>query len=413
MNPSEPIEITLTALVYGGEALGRLADGKAVFVPYALPGEKVVIRLIEEKKGYARGELLQVLQPAPQRVAPRCRHFGLCGGCHYQHMTYAAQLQAKRDILAEQLERIGGIANPPVQPTVASPQAWNYRNYVQFHLTPQGALGYTQAGSERVIPITECHLPLDSINDLWPKLEFEAIPGLERIGVRAGEADDLQLILESTDPQPPEISVEGLPISVVHLSPAGALVLVGSEWVIFDVLGRRFRVSAGAFFQVNTPMAAALVEHVLERLPSGADLSALEVYSGVGLFSAFLAPRFARLVCVEASAYACADFQYNLDEFDHVVLYQAPAEQVLPHVDFHPDFVLVDPPRSGLGARVVDQLLRLQAGRLIYLSCDAATLARDAKRLIRGGYTLKEITPFDLFPQTYHIESLSLWEWAR
>lgn len=412
MYPSDRIEITLTSLVYGGEALGRLPDGRAVFVPYALPGERIAIRLTEEKKRYAKAELLEVLQPAPERVPPRCRHFGVCGGCHYQHMSYDAQLKAKRDILAEQLERIGGISHPPVRPTLPSPQAWYYRNYVQFHLTPQGTLGYHRADSEVVIPISECHLPEALINEVWPNLDFEAIPGLERIGLRVGTDEALQLILESSQPEPPQIQVEELPISVVHLSPAGSLVLVGSEWLEMQVLGRRFRVSAGSFFQVNTPMAEAMVNYVLEHLPRGLNLTALELYCGVGLFSAFLAPRCARLVCIEASEYACSDFLYNLHEFDHVALYQAPVEEALPHIDIQPDFVLMDPPRSGLGASVIDRLIQMKASRLIYVSCDPATLARDARGLVKGGYVLKEITPFDLFPQTYHIESLSLWELA-
>jgi 23S rRNA (uracil1939-C5)-methyltransferase len=350
-----------------------------------------------------------VLEAAPGRIEPRCRHYTQCGGCHYQHLTYDAQLEAKRDILRDQLARIGKIPQANVLASVpASP--WNYRNHVQFHLTGDGKLGYHAAGSGGVIPIQECHLPESTINTIWPQLDFEALPELERIGLRLGAGDDLQLVLDSYDPRTPELTVEDLPISVVHLSPAGPLVLAGSESIVIEVLERPFRVSAGAFFQVNTLMAGKMVAHLLERLPLQPDSTVLELYCGVGLFSAFIAPRVARLVGVESSTYACDDFVVNLDEYENVELYQAQAGQVLPQLDLNPEIVLVDPPREGLDRATLDGILALQPNTLAYVSCDPATLARDARRLSQAGYQLLEITPFDLFPQTYHIESISLWQ---
>jgi 23S rRNA (uracil1939-C5)-methyltransferase len=235
-------EVTLSAFAYGGEALGRLPDGRAVFVPFALPGERVRIRLVEEKRGHARADLVEVLAPAAARIPPRCLHFGLCGGCHYQHLPYPAQLEAKAAILRDQLERIGKISNPPVRPMVASPQAWNYRNHVQFHLTRQGELGYHKMRSDEVFAIRECHLPEAAINETWPQLSFEPLAELERIGLRAGAGEELMLILESSQLETPELTVEELPLSAVHLSPAGSLVLAGSEALIFEILGRPFRV---------------------------------------------------------------------------------------------------------------------------------------------------------------------------
>jgi 23S rRNA (uracil1939-C5)-methyltransferase len=145
-------EVTLTTLAYGGEAIGRLPDGRAVFVPFALPGERVRVRLVEEKRGYARAELLEVLAPSPQRIAPRCRHFTVCGGCHYQHMPYSWQLEAKASILRDQLERIGGVANPPVEATISAPEPWHYRNHLQFHLTVAGKLGYQARSAQGIVP---------------------------------------------------------------------------------------------------------------------------------------------------------------------------------------------------------------------------------------------------------------------
>ncbi len=402
-------EVEVTAYGYGGESIGRLPDGRAVFVPFTIPGEKVRLELVEEKRGFARARLLEVLEPAAGRIAPRCTHFGLCGGCHYQHISYPAQLAAKTSILRDQLERIGGLHVPLIQPAVASPQEYQYRNHVQFHLTRQGKLGYHKPRSDEVFAIQECHLPEPALNELWPQLDFEASLEIERIGLRLGAEDEIQIILESRDPHAPDLSVEELPVSVVHLSPAGVLVLAGSSDITINLLGRHFRVSAGSFFQTNTAIAQAMVEHVLSLVTLDQTTVALDAYCGVGLFSAFLAPRVGRLVGIEASPSAAEDFSANLDEFDHVELYEAPVEAVLPALDLQPDVVLVDPPREGLDRNALDGLLRLAAPGLVYVSCDPATLGRDARRLAAGGYTLEQVTLFDQFPQTYHIESISLW----
>ncbi len=400
--------ITPTALAYGGDGIGRLPDGRAVFVPFVLPGERVRVRIIEEKRGHARAELVEILQPAPERVQPRCPHFITCGGCHYQHMPYALQLQAKTDILVDQLQRIGGLTEVPVQPAIPSPQPYNYRNHIQFHLDRQGKLGFQAMRTNAVVPIRECHLPEESLNWIWPQLDIEPGAGQERVSLRSGAGDEVQIILESDQAEPVDFSVEELPVSVVHLGPGGSLVLAGSEHLEMEVLGQTFRVSAGAFFQVNTPMAEAMVKHLLESLPFSGGTTVLDVYCGVGLFSAFIAPRVNRLVGIEVSEVACSDFAVNLDRFDHVELYQAQADEVLSNLKFQPDIIIVDPPRSGLERGAMDGLLAQGATWLGYVSCDPATLARDARKLIQGGYRLEKITPFDLFSQTYHIESISL-----
>lgn len=406
------VEVRLTTLTYGGDALGRLPDGRAVFVPYALPGETVRIRLVEEKRGHARAELVEVLKPSPERITPRCIHFGMCGGCHYQHMPYEEQLEAKRMILADQLVRIGKLKDPPVQATVPSPESYYYRNHVQFHLTASGKLGYHLARSDEVFVVEECHLPERLINQVWPQLNFEALPEIERVGLRSGTGDDVQLILESSELEVPDFSLEDLDISAVHLSPGGTIVLAGSDRVEIEVLGRPFQVSAGSFFQVNTAMSEKMVTHVLEGItrfhPLTQQMTALDVYCGAGLFSAFLAPEVGRLIGIESEPSAVDDFVVNLDEFDHIEVYEAPAEEVLVSLDVPVDLVLVDPPRAGLGREVLDGLVRLAPQMLVYISCDPSTLARDVSRLVNAGYKIEQITPFDLFPQTYHIESVVL-----
>lgn len=408
MTQQEIFNITPTTFTYGGEVMGRLPGGKAVFTPFALPGETIRIRLIDEKKGFARAELVEVLEPSPARITPRCVHFGLCGGCAYQHIPYEEQLDVKREIVRDQLERIGGFKDAPVDKTIPSPNPWYYRNHVQFHLDSEGKLCYSEARSNRLMQVLECHLPEESINEIWPHLDFEPDTAIERVSLRRSTDDELMMVLESSDPETPEMSIEELPLSVVHLSPLGPLTLAGSPEISIEVLDRPFVVSAGSFFQVNTLVAETMVKQLLENLPLTPESTLLELYSGAGLFSAFLAPRVKRLTAVESASEATQDFETNLDEFDNVELYEAPVEDVLPYLQIQPDIVLADPPRAGLGRKVVEALLKIGAPTIAYISCDPSTLARDLKGLSEGGYRLVKVTPFDMFPQTYHIETVVL-----
>ena len=404
------IDVRIDNLAYGGDALGRLADGRVVFVPYAIPGELVRLRLVEDKPRHARAELVGVLEASADRVIPRCQHFMTCGGCHYQQMNYPTQLKAKAAILREQLERIGGLKDIPAVEVEAAPEPWYYRNHIQFHLTHEGKLGFQKAHSNQPFAIRECHLPEVAINQLWPQIEIEPMSGLERISLRLGANEDMMIILESSDPQPLDFNIEDLAISVVQLGPSSSVVLAGSDHIMMEVSGRLFNVSAGSFFQINTLQAQAMVMHLTEHVSLSENMTVLDVYSGVGLYSAFLAPKVKRLVGIEISPEACEDFTTNLDEFENVDLYEASAEEVLGSIVFNPDAIIMDPPRAGLDGKTVEGVLAQGAKQLAYVSCDPATLARDAKQLAAGGYSLMEMTLFDMFPQTYHIESISYWE---
>lgn len=394
---------------YGGEAIGRYA-GRAVFVPFALPGETVRVRIVDERKNFARAELLQVIRPAPERISARCRHFGVCGGCHYQHLPYPEQLKLKTSILRDQLARIGKIQDPAVEEMVASTEEWYYRNHVQFHLDLNGKPGFMASGSpETVFPIAECFLPQAAINALWPSLDFEAGSPIQRVSLRCGFNEALMLVLESDEQEIPELEIE-TDISVVHMTEDDALVMAGDDHLIISVLDRAFKVSAGSFFQVNTGMAEKMVAHLLQAMPLTPASTLLDVYCGAGLFSAFFAPRVARLIGIESARSSCEDFAVNLDEFDNVELYEGLAQEILPGLDIQVDAAIVDPPRAGLDKSALDALVGLAPKTLAYVSCDPSTLARDAARLLAGGYRLKQVTPFDLFPQTYHIESISIFE---
>lgn len=422
---SERWTIRLEGFAYGGDAFGHLPDGRVIFVPYALPGELVEVRLVEEKRSYVRGKLLTIHEPAPQRIAPRCRHFFspeaggnvACGGCHYQHLPYTAQLATKSNLLREQLARNGHIPDPPLRTAIPSPKEWEYRNHSQFHLTSQGKVGFVEAFPSTVdgiVAISECHLPEAALNAFWPLLDFEAGVRLQRVGLRLGVNEEILLVLESDSPSPPSLSIAA-GISVVHVWNENVLVLAGEDHLLMEVEAptspparRLFHVSATSFFQVNTPMAGNMVGYLLSHLPLTPRATVLEVYCGVGLFSAFIAPHVGRLIGIELSPSACEDFIVNLQEFDHVELYEAPAEKVLPDLRERVDVAIVDPPRAGLAKKALEGLLHLAPPFLAYVSCDAATLARDTARLTQNGYRLLKTTLFDLFPQTCHIESISL-----
>lgn len=412
MSEDNIFEVEVTMLVYGGDGMGRLPDGRAVFIPGVLPGERVKARLTEQKRAFARAALVEILQPSPDRIQPPCINTAACGGCHYIHMTYPAQLSAKTAIVRDQLQRITGIAAPPVAPMIPSPLEWHYRNTVQFHLSEEGRIGFQEAGSHRVVPIDTCLLCHPAIEEILPALDFEGSSGLERIQARVGVEDELLLVLESTDPIPPDFSVD-LPLSVVFVGPGGfeenePLVLAGDDHLIMEACGRRFRVSAGSFFQVNSAQAENMLRYILDHLTLRADTHLLELYAGVGLFSAFLAPAVGRLTAVETSPSAMDDFAVNLDEYDNVDLFAGSAEEILPSLDIRPDVVLVDPPRAGLAIPVIDALVEMKPAAIAYVSCDPATLARDLKRLLAAGYVLEQVQPFDMFPQTYHIETVAM-----
>ena len=405
--PLESLDLRLEGMAYGGDAFGRDPSGRMVFVPFALPGERVLAQVMEVHAHWCRARLIEVVEPSAERVTPRCRHFGACGGCHYQHIHPAAQPAIKQAIVRSQLERLGGFSDPPVSPTVSSPSSWNARNHVQFSLAPDGRLGFQAARSNDVIPVEECHLPEPAIGGVWPALQIDPIPGMDRVALRSA-GDEAQIIFHAEDDPEADLELD-LRASAVWLSPSGTHILAGDPALIFDVRGRLFRVHAASFFQVNSALTPALVDLVLEGLQLISGQTVFDLYAGVGLFSTFVAERGAHVLAVELSASACDDFTFNLDDFEAVSLYQAGVEQALPSLPSHPDAVIVDPPRAGLGREVVAALAAHAPARLIYVSCDPSTLARDGRMLAAAGYRLERVTPIDLFPQTFHIESVSVW----
>lgn len=399
--------IKLTGMAYGGEALGRSSEGRMVFVPFGLPGETVRVEVVDSRKRWARARLIEVDERSPDRQEPRCPHFEVCGGCHYQHIPYETQLAFKQEILVDQLSRLGKFSDPPVHQIVASPSPWGTRSKASFTLTKDGKLAYHGQSPEILVPVEECPILRPELDSLRQSLQLDSLPGVDRVILRTSDSGDM-LIFEGNLDEDFSFHFD-LPISVVWIDEKGVSILSGSDQLLYSINGLDFVVSAGSFFQVNTALVPDLVQHVLSLLHPQPGQRILDAYAGVGLFSKFLAEEGASVTAVEASPWACRDFELNLDPYEDIAIYEAGVEEALPALGHTPDSILLDPPRSGLGKEARQQLLSLQVPTIVYVSCDPATLARDARFFREAGYEPASFTPFDLFPQTYHIETVSHW----
>lgn len=386
----ERVTLTLTDMAYEGHALGRNGD-EVVFVEYGLAGEEVEVELFKRQAGVAFGRVVEVLQASPDRIEPACTYFGTCGGCHWQHIDYERQLELKRHVVKEQLRRIGKFEFQPVNPTVRADDPWHYRNHVRLSAGRHGDIGFVRRGSHRFLPIERCLIARPEINEVIEKLQGKAA-GLHQVELRAGvNTGDLMVVQDMRDREP------SMPPPRKTYTDA--------------LLGRVFQVSGPSFFQSNTRQAERLVELVGARLDLQGDELLLDAYAGVGTFAALFAPHAREVIGIEESATAVADARVNLADLANVRYLEGKVEDVLPDLDVRPDAVILDPSRVGCHPNVIAAVLRMEAPKLVYVSCDPATLARDLRMLVDGGYDLLDVTPLDMFPQTYHIESVSNLRW--
>jgi len=384
--------------VYGGEGLARL-DGRVVLTPYVLPGERVRALPEREKPGLVRARPVEVLEGAPERVEPLCPYFGRCGGCHYQHASYAAQLAAKRAILAEELWRQAKIKLPSAPEDIATIAAepWGYRNRVQLHIE-NGKLGYREARSRKLCAIGGCPISSPKINEVIPvlakMLRDSRWPKFVRSVELFTDEQSVQLNVTETDQAVARRFFDWCADAIPGLAP-GALDYEG-----------RFRVSGNSFFQVNRFLLDALVDAALDGAQGE---TALDLYAGVGLFSLPLARRFGAVTAVESGAGAVHDLRWNAERagIANLRAEQQLAERFLESQERVPDFVLLDPPRAGLGPEIVTQLNRLRPPTIAIVACDPVTLARDLAGLTGAGYRLDGLTLADLFPQTFHMETVA------
>ena len=432
MSPvSEVVDLELTAMAHGGFALGRHA-GRVVFVPYAIPGETVRVEIVETHDRWAQARLSEILVPSPQRVEPPCPYFGpeRCRGCHFQHIDYEAQAEIKRQVVADQLARVGGLHRVQVHDIIAAAEPWSYRNHVTLtpahpHPSPPsrsalgtlpereseepgGRFGFLSADSHSVFPVEECLIVDPLIDDAWSALDMDW-PQLQRLSLRCGSATgDRMAIFELDHYEDFDIEIDLAVSCVLLLADGEAVVLMGERYLTEQVAGRRYRVSAGSLFQVNTAGAEALVAVVREFLEPKPHQSLVDLYCGVGLFALALADSVGRVTGIEIAPSAAADFRHNALGLDHVDLIEETAEKALPQIAGPVDLMVLDPPRAGAGRQVIGEICRLAPRRIAYVACDPAILARDARWLTGSGYHLLGVQPVDLFPQTFHVECVAL-----
>ncbi|MFW6184807.1 MAG: class I SAM-dependent RNA methyltransferase [Chloroflexota bacterium] len=405
----ETLTLELTDMAHGGDALGRDENGRVIFVPFTIPGEEVRVEIVEDKERFAHARLLEVLQPSPQRAEPRCPHFGVCGGCHWQHIDYEAQLEYKREIVRDQLQRIGRMEGVDVRPTPPNPQPWEYSTDVSFSPAPQGELGFWSPFLGQVMPIEVCYIIRPRLLELFQDIDL-SLPGLRRMTLRLGDDGALLVALEVDGVEPPQLAAD-FPVSAAMVLPDGtAANLVGDNHVVKAVKGRDFRVSAGSFFYPSPEAAAQLVDAVLSFADLDGSQTVLEAFCGVGTVTAFLAQQAADVFGIEAAPDAVADAAFNLDDTDNVALYEGVVAEVLPGLSVQPDVMVVDPPAEGLSREVVAQIAELGPQRLIYVSADVATLARDGRQLNERGFRPVAVQPIDMMPQTFHVYTVGLWE---
>jgi len=392
-SPPELVEVELTAIGPRGEATGTL-DGVAVSAAFGLPGERAVVEVYTRAGDRVYGRVVDVLRPAPDRVAPACPYFGSCGGCQWQHMPNEQQLVHKREAVVAHLSgEEGRFVDPLVLPTLPAPHPYGYRNHGRFSIGRMyGELGFTTYHQHRFFRADVCPI-------MHPRIEAvlgasqRRVKGHQlavRVGVQTG---DLLVNPEQDDAELPYES--------------------GQTTFEEELLGKRYRVSAPAFFQVNTLQAERLIVTTQAALALGPDDVLLDLYCGVGAFGLALAGDVRRVVGVEESAAALKDARHNAETqgVTNIEFLAGRAEEILAGLAERVDAVIVDPPRVGCRPGALEALLRLAPRRLVYVSCDPASLARDLRVLVDGGFTLRQVQPVDMFPQTTHVETVTLLAW--
>jgi 23S rRNA (uracil1939-C5)-methyltransferase len=428
------MKLRIEKALYGGAGLSRIPDtegdlaGKAIFTPLALPGEVVDAHITEDKRSFVNAELDAVLEPSLLRTTPTCPYFGACGGCSYQHAVYAHQLEIKSAILLETLER-ARIQNIPAIHTVSG-NPWRYRNRIRLHVQANPfALCYRERRSHQLLPVAECPIAAPllekatavvtelgeslKLSDFCDEIEFfinaeENSLLISFLAARAnrGSREALSKICKALQESLPQLRGGGL-FNAEDKQPPRLTATWGAETLLYRAANFNYRVGLDSFFQVNRYLVDALVEFV--TLKQSGRL-AWDLYAGIGLFARALTASFERVIAVESAPSSSADLRDNLKDTSHRAIEATTLDFLRKQKasSTPPDLVVVDPPRAGLGSAVTSLLSQIGPKQIVYVSCDPATLSRDLAALVDSSYDLQTITMVDLFPQTFHLESVSV-----
>ena len=437
LRTGQRVSVTIERLVFQGDGLGRLPDGRVIFVPSTAPGDEVEARVEEDRGHFVRGTPVRILAASPVRTDPPCQYFGTCGGCQWQHVAYPAQLEWKQRILEALLVRVGKLHGVTVAPAIDPGAPWEYRARAQLKVIggARPCMGFHQRETNRVVDIDRCPLLDPRLNALLHALRhmkhpsfFSLFQALREAWVALGTGTGemlLSLFARAQDRGALRLLFHTLQAAAPGLK--GVVLLEGDprqaprivDWcgahALHEQIGdARFQIGATAFFQVSGLAATRLTSLVLEGAALAGTERVLELYSGVGTFSVALAKCARELVGIEANPVAAADGGLNLRQNGcaNARIVQAQVEQALPGIAAEGpwDVVVLDPPRQGCSRAVLELLASVRPTRLIYVSCDPSTLARDLGVLVRAGYRCGSLRPIDLFPQTFHLESVALLE---
>jgi 23S rRNA (uracil1939-C5)-methyltransferase len=427
------IDVTIEKLIYGGEGLAH-HEGATVFIPLVLPGEVAGITPVEQKKKFIRARLDKVVTASASRIAPKCPHFGVCGGCDYQHISYEPQLEFKKEILRETLRRIGRIDWPGEITTHASPP-WAYRNRAQWKVRPlelagetetvdgpEGkaklGIGYFKANTTALCAVETCEILSPLLLKTLLALRGSLLAGELPRGLREIEAfvnaSDSQLLLTATFSGFPSRAAEHAQ-TFRHIAPEitsllfhdptrDRMELYGPGYIEYEAAGTSYRVGHFSFFQVNKFLAETLVNEVVGREEGGR--MALDLFAGVGLFSIPLAEKFEKVLSIESNPAATRDLESNVRGKGVIEVRTADVERFMARSKERPDLVVLDPPRAGMAPEAMQRLAKMAPARITYVSCEPPTLARDLAILIAAGYSCTEVHLIDLFPQTFHMETV-------
>jgi 23S rRNA (uracil1939-C5)-methyltransferase len=412
--------VDLTDMAYGGEAVGR-HEGMVLFVTGGVPGDVVNVDVTLSKKSFVRGNVVEVLKPSELRTDAPCRYFGSCGGCQWQNTRYQEQLNIKHHLVVEAFQRIGRL-EVEVQPVLGMDDPWHYRNTMEFGFAHEREPGLRPTRGHRIVPIRECLISRPEINEtlklIWDLITREKLAEIlpHNAFVRAGDTSPGVVVGLFGHGEWPEIAdrmIEARPdliAGVVQRKGRGSdkgRTLVGKDYTEHLLLGKKYRASIASFFQVNRTQVERLLETVIEWLEPRPSEVILDAYSGVGTFTLQLAEKVMEIIAVEASLSANADAKMNASKWQNIRLVEGNFGEVELPVE-KVDGVVIDPPRAGCTPEAVETLVNLSPARIVYVSCDPTTLARDAGLLVEAGYHLERVQPVDLFPHTYHVETVAL-----
>ncbi len=440
----DEIVVTVDRLAYGGRGVARV-NGQVVFITGATQGDVVRVKVARARRSYAEADTVAIETPSVDRIPARCPHFGTCGGCAWQHVAYPAQARAKEALVREALAHLGGIPDAIVHPIVPAPDPWYYRNKMEFSFHPEGTLGLHRRGEwNRIVPIDACFLQSDASISLvravrafarehsLPSYDPRTQAGfLRSLVIREGRGTGDRLVGLLTGPGPfaaatafveavraaaPDVTgiVRGIVAGASDGAPVTRIELLDGRPYLEEVLaGIRFRIGLDTFFQTNTAQAGAMVEHVVRRAQPVEGRAVIDVYCGVGTFSLALARAGARVTGIELvpASVEAARANATLNGLEGPAFVTGDARITLPAAVMQtgpPAVLVLDPPRAGAGGRVMRKIGRSEARRVIYVSCNPTTLAPDLRELMPFGYRLIDVQPFDLFPQTYHVEAIAV-----